>query len=378
MRSVILGCLGAAGAIALTACISTTYSDPISAPTGGLAPASGDPGVRVTVDDNDHMVEVVAGPFRVNPVASGGHEYEHGEHGETQDPAMWTPLIPFRWPVDRGLQGFRLAAWDAEGHPLPRNLLHHVIAVNFERRQLVYPIAERPFAFGTETPDIRLPDFLELPLARGDSLGVYAMWNNETGEILEGVTIHLRLYYAKEDDTEKILPFYVDTHDAIGGYDWFSLPPGHSEYSYEFEIPVGGGLLAAGGHLHDYGKELRLEEVQTGRVLVRLESKQDGEGHVLDVQRKVFRKLFNLFDARLRLTPGTRYRVVAEFDNPTADTIRDGGMAHMVGVFAPDDPTAWPPLDRGALEYAIDMESLPPLLGESRETPSVGAGRTEN
>lgn len=358
-KSVFLGPMGAAGCITLTACISTTYSEPISPPTGGPAPASAEPEVRVTVNRDEGFVEVVAGPFDVMPVAYGEHDHDHGE---TQDPGMWTPLIPVTWPVDRGLQGFRLAAWDAEGRPLPREIMHHLIAVNFERRQLVYPIAERPFAFGTETPDFRLPDFLTLPMARGDSLGFYAMWNNETGGSLDGVTIQLQLYYSKKDDAESILPFYADTHEAVGGYDWFSLPPGRSEYSYEFEIPVGGGLLAAGGHLHDYGKELRLEEVATGRVLVRLKSEQDREGHVLGVQQKVFRKFFNLFDARLRLNPGTRYRVVAVFDNTTGDTIEGGGMAHMVGAFAPDDAAHWPPLDRAAPEYAIDMESLPPPL----------------
>lgn len=361
--SVHLRRLGAAGAITLTAaCISTSYSGPITPPAGGLVPLSAETSVRATVDTEEAFVEVVAGPFRVVPVAPGEHEHDYTNHAQPEEPAMWTPLIPFRWPVDGGLQGFRLAAWDAEGRPLPRHVMHHVIAVNFERRQLVYPIPERPFAFGTETPDFRLPSFVEIPMARGDSLAFYAMWNNETGEVLDGVTVQLRLYYSRNDDAEQILPFYADTHDAVGGRDWFDLPPGNSVHSYEFEIPLAGGLLAAGGHLHDYGTELRLEEVATGRVLVRLESEQDREGRVLGVQQKVFRKFFNLFDARVLLNPGTRYRVVAEFDNPTGRTIPAGGMAHMVGAFAPDDATSWPPLDRTALEYATDMESLPPPL----------------
>lgn len=55
---------------------------------------------------------------------------------------------------------------------------------------------ERIFGFGAETPDIELPDFLEIPLERGDSIGFYAMWNNQTDDDLHGVFVHLALPYA--------------------------------------------------------------------------------------------------------------------------------------------------------------------------------------
>ena len=137
----------------------------------------------------------------------------------------------------------------------------------------------------------------------------------------------------------------------IGGRTSFDLTPGRSLQSYEFELPVGGGLLAASGHLHDYGRELRIEEAATGRVVTRLKAELDPEGHMVAVEQRVYRRFFNLFDARIRLEAGVRYRVVGEYDNPTGMTIPDGGMAHIVGLFVPDDLTLWPKLDRSTDVY---------------------------
>ncbi len=36
---------------------------------------------------------------------------------------------------------------------------------------------------------------------------------------------------------------------------------------------------------------------------------------------------------------------------PTGMTIPDGGMAHIVGLFVPDDLTLWPKLDRSTDVY---------------------------
>ena len=278
---------------------------------------------------------------------------------------MKSPLVVVPWPVDAGLAGFRMAAYAANGTELPRELLHHVIGVNFSRRQLVYPVAERIFGFGTETPDVKLPHFLEVPLEQGDSLGVYAMWNNTTGEDLHDVYLQVLLPYTDEegDEREQALPLYVDTNNQIGSKTSYDLPPGRSERSYEFELPVGGGLLAAGGHLHDYGVELRLEEVETGRVLTRLKPEIDEAGHVTAVEQRIYRRLFKLVDARLRLEAGVRYRVVGVYDNPTGALIPDGGMAHIVGLFVPDDLAAWPRIDRESPEYRADIAGLPGPIG---------------
>lgn len=351
-------------ALLFAGCMSTGFDHELTPPLEVMQHVDGQAETRIWVDERNHEVRVLAGPFTVpeapEPMeAMDGHE-GHGGH----DDSMLTPLIPLRWPVEGGMQGFRLAAYDAEGNELPRDIMHHMIAVNFDRRQLVYPVPERLFGFGTETPDIRLPDAFEVPLERGDSIGMYAMWHNETGREIEGVYMHVALPYATPGkDREKVMPIYMDTNNHIGGKTSFDLPPGEFTKAYEFELPVSGAMLAASGHLHDYGVELRLEDAATDEVIFRLEADRGPDGKVHRVEQKIFRKFFKLIDARVPLEANRRYRVVGVYENPTDEVIVDGAMAHIVGLFAPDDPENWPELDRSTQAYAMDVEALPAPMG---------------
>ena len=345
--------------VASSSCVSTSYDQPIGAPTTPMIRGV-HPTARITVREDRHTLEIVAGPFHI-PAMSAGADHHTGHD------AMYSPLVMFPWPVDGGLTGFRVASYGADGSPQPRDIIHHVIGLNFDRRQLVYPVPERLFGFGTETPDVRLPGFLEVPIPRGDSIGVYAAWNNTTGQALDDVHLQVVLHYAPPGrDREPAMPIYLDTNNEIGGSTSFDLSPGQSVKSYEFELPVGGGLLAASGHLHDYGRELRIEESATGRVVTRLAAELDAEQHIVAVEQRIYRRFFKLFDARIRLEAGVRYRVLGEYDNPTGMTIPDGGMAHIVGLFVPDDLSLWPKLDRSTDAYWLDVTSLPPRLGGRR------------
>ena len=149
-------------------------------------------------------------------------------------------------------------------------------------------------------------------------------------------------------------PFHVD------------VPPGQFEKSYEFELPTGGKLLAAGGHVHDYGVEVRLEDVETGKVVFRLESDRDAEGKVSSVEQKIFRRFFNLFDASIELHTNRTYRIVGVYDNPTGETIPSGGMAQIGALFRPDNPADWPANDRSDPVYQLDLLGLPQHMTNHR------------
>jgi hypothetical protein len=335
-------------------CMSTGFRGPLRPPPAETLTGH-ETEVHVTVDERRKEVEIVAGPFPVTTGAPGA------EHSHDDDGLLKSPLVTLAWPVEAGLAGVRLGAYTPDGERLSRNLLHHVLGVNVARRQLVYPVPERLFGFGTETPDVRLPGFLEVPLERGDSLGFYAMWNNDTGRDIPEAYLQVVLPYTDERG-ESALPVYFDTNNQIGGKTSYDLPPGRSTRSYEFDVPIGGGLLAASGHLHDYGVELRLEEAANGRVLMSLRPEVDPDGRVTAVEQRVFRRFFKLIDARVRLEAGARYRVVGVYDNPTGATIHDGGMAHIVGLFVPDDLDAWPRRDASDPEYRADVAALPPPI----------------
>jgi hypothetical protein len=349
-----------AAGLTLAACLSTVVDDQLPAPPPGLIDPAGELKSTVLVDRERHEVTLIAGPFDVPAMAMEGHGHGHGSENED----LRSPVIPFQWPVDGGLQGVRMALRDADTNQVPRDIIHHLIGVNFDRRQLVYPVIERTFGFGTETEDVALPDFLEVPVNRGDSLGVWVMWNNTTGEELHGVVLQVVLPYAAPGkEREAVFPIYMDTNNQIGVGTSFDIPPGEFTKSFEFELPVGGGLLASSGHLHDYGRELRLEKAETGEILFRLKPDRDEDGKVTSIERKVFRRFFGLLDSRIPLERGVRYRVVGIYENPTGETIADGGMAHIVGLFAPESTERWPTLDRSLPVYQRDMEHLPPKLG---------------
>lgn len=357
------GLAGLLTALLLGGCLMTPGAPP--APTGTERPAApeDEAAVSLRVERDRGLVVMEAGPFDVSPTEF--HEERPGGHAAH---ARTSPLVRFQWPVAGWYRGFRVRLIDETGNTLPDGILHHVIGVNFDRRQVVYPVPERFLGVGTETRDILLPEQLGIPLSRGSDLGVYASWQNETGEALEGVYLQVTLAYTSANvdrEPEEVVPIYIDTNNVIGGTNAYDLPPGHHQRSYDFEVPVDGALLGLSGHLHDYGLSVRLEDVETGEVLVELEGITDDEGHVHAVEQRIFRRLFGLLDDRISLEKGRRYRVVGEYYNPTGETIEDGAMAHLSGIFAPSTMDGWADVDTTSVAYRADVEGLPAPLGVS-------------
>jgi hypothetical protein len=73
---------------------------------------------------------------------------------------------------------------------------------------------------------------------------------------------------------------------------------------------------------------------------------------------KVSRKLFGVSGDGLKLKAKHRYRVVGEYDNPTGELRPKGAMAHMVGLFVPDDMKHWPTINPRDPMYQRDLASL--------------------
>jgi hypothetical protein len=106
--------------------------------------------------------------------------------------------------------------------------------------------------------------------------------------------------------------------------------------------------------MHDYGTRVRLEEVESGKVLTQVVAQRDSAGKLV----KVSRKLFGVSGEGLRLKANRRYRVVGEYHNPTGETLVKGAMASMVGLFVPDDMKRWPAINPRDPIYRRDLVSL--------------------
>jgi hypothetical protein len=371
-----------AGALALAGSGCATTGSPLppsTSPSPALAELMAEAPertrLRTVVDRERGEVVLLAGPFSIPAAGDENHAGEHGsahhEHGHHIAPTSGhdqeerSPLFPLEWPVDGWLRGFGVALFDAHGNRLSRDLLHHLITVNFDRRQIVYPVAERTFGVGQETQDVVLPSRFGIPLRKGQFLGVYTSWHNPTGKDLHGVHLEVRIPFRAADDGRKpreVLPIYMDVNNVIGGTNAYDLPPGRSVRTYEFSVPVGGRLLGLAGHLHDYGVAVRLEDAETGEVLAEVAGIRDEEGRILNVEQKVLRRLRGLLDASVRLEAGHRYRVMGIYENPLPTTIPAGAMAHMVGIFEPDAWDGWEALDRRSPLYRADLSGLPDPL----------------
>jgi hypothetical protein len=310
------------------------------------------PAVHVSVDSSRHELTVTSGPYNL-PNLPPMEDHAMMDLGTSHD----TPLQRFAWPVEGWFRGFRVELVDRHGRPVPQHVMHHMIMVNFSRRQLLYSAAERLMGTGTETGEVSVPKTIGVPMKPGMELGMYVAWHNDTGKDLEGVQLKLiMLWTPKNQNPQPVnaLPIYMDVNLTVGGQNTFDVPPGKSTKAYEFTLPVGGRLLGVGGHMHDYGTRVWLEDVETGKVLTQVKAERDKEGKLV----KVSRKLFGVSGDGLRLKPNRRYRVVGEYDNPTGEMLPNGAMASMVGLFVPDDIRRWPAIDPRDPTYRRDLASL--------------------
>lgn len=297
------------------------------------------PEAKVVLDQGRKEVVVTAGPFTVHSMPPG---MKHEEMDMMADHN--TPVIRFEWPVEGWFRGFSIEIVDAAGKPIDRRLVHHLIAINFDRRQLLYPSYERIFGIGQETEDAFIPKSIGIPMKPATKLGMYLAWANETGKDLEGVQVRLKLSYSPPNMNPRpldALPIYMDVNLTVGKGNTFDIPAGRSEKAWEFTPPVSGRLLGVGGHMHDYGVAVRLEDAATGKVLSQIETSRTPDGKIT----KIGRKLFGVTGQGLQLKAGRKYRVVGVYDNPTGQPIVKGAMAHMVGLYVPSDYAKWPALD---------------------------------
>ena len=242
------------------------------------------------------------------------------------------------------------------GTALAHGMVHHVGLANYSRRELLYPMVERLMAVGKETPRVSLPGNVGVPLARGDTLGLYSAFHDVDGKTVERAYVIVTLPWipAGHANPIDVMPFFADVNSVIGGTSAWDLPPGKSEKRRSSRCRWAARILALGGHVHDYARSVRLEDAENGKVLVRLNTKLTSDGHLIALGKRVF----GFHEEGLPLLANHRYRVVAEYDNPTGRVLKQGGMASMAGAFVPDDVREWPKLDPTNADVLRDIASV--------------------
>jgi hypothetical protein len=313
--------------------------------------ASGDtaPNFRVVTDSSRHELRI---EYRIPEVPDGhaAHEHGAGSHG-----GHVQRLVRFPSPITGWLRGARVELETPERTAASQRALHHINLLNLSRRQLVHAGVERMWAAGPETEAAVLPAGVGVPVDASMMLGMVVAY--DPAQLVPGSTVRLRIAWTPSTANPQpmdIYPFPLDVNYRVAETAAFDLPPGRSTHAFEFEMPISGRMLGVGGHVHDYGEELRLEEVETGRVLFNLHAKQDSTGRVLSVSRQ----LFGVSGRGRKLEGGRRYRLVVTYDNPTGKVIPDGGMGEAGIGFTPDDASRWPQLDTSDPDIARDLANL--------------------
>jgi hypothetical protein len=263
--------------------------------------------------------------------------------------ASFVPLaVSGTWGIDGWLRAFEVDLVDGEGEVIEAQLLHHAGLIDPRERDLFNPVARRIAAFGMEAEGIRLPGQLGYRVEPDDSVVLAGAFFNPAATPFEQVYLRVRIVYAdaRHDARHRsVLPFYLDA--APTGVVRFDAPPGVSEHSEVWRPAIGGRVLGLGGHLHDGGVSVRLEEAGTGEVLWTGLAEYDANGELRGVSRKIFHRGF-------RMDPERAYRVTATYDNDTGAPIH-GAMGHVAGLFLPDDVEAMPPADRTLPAYQADL-----------------------
>jgi len=317
--------------------------------------AAAQPTVRVVVDSAREEIVLSVGPIDITPATPYTHHAAEAYH-------------VIQWPVSGWLRGYRVDLVDSAGRLLPRELLHHAGMANLDRRQVAYPIAERVFAAAHETAPVVLPKAMGLPLSAEQRMVLYYGLVNPDTVAIRGAVLQVRIRWAHANarGITAILPFYANARELASETISFDVPIGRSATASEFTVSTNGWLRVVGGHLHDHGVELRIEDAESNKVLARVRGKRTADGRLVDVSRA----RFPLKRRGLRLRADHRYRVVAVYDNPTGRVIEGGAMGFVAGAFIPENVGALERVDANDVAYARDARML---LGGARTSGAASA-----
>lgn len=307
--------------------------------------AAQDVRTTLTADREAREFVIAIGPVDL-PLshAPGGHH--HGDEG-----MVFPPIDEVAFPYDAYLYGFRYEFVDANGTPLPNALMHHLNVIDPYHRDLFLPISYRIAAVGPETGPMALPKFLfGQPVREGQRVVISAMLHNPTEQAYEDVTLKFYFDYVPAGRPWPLFGVYTFQMDVAfpAGDKDFDLPPGVSSRSWAGSPALEGRIIAVGGHVHQHAVHLVLEDETTGDTLWVGAPILDDSGGLAGVTvGHMYRKL------GLKVYPTHRYRATVTYDNPTGQTIPDGGMGLIGGLFVPA-VTEWPAADASNPLYALD------------------------
>ena len=260
-------------------------------------------------------------------------------------------------PMDGWLLAYHPKLVDASGGAVPGTVLHHTAFWNENRADFLCPNKEEHiFGAGSE-----MTDWAEIPgygyrVQKGDKIRIETMMYNPTRTSYDKVYLQVQIPYADANAgsaakmIQNIYPAWMDvTSCGDSGYD---LPAGKSEKTGTVTVKYDGVLLGVGGHLHDYGRQVLLQDVSRKETVATLDAKVDAQGRLESVPVKLF-----VQEGGYKFSAGDMLKISARYENPTGKILRDGAMGIAVGYFVAADDAKMATLRRKA-KPAHDMAGM--------------------
>jgi hypothetical protein len=288
-------------------------------------------GVKLEQKIDGHAIIVRIGPMNLPA---------HTSHMKMPQP----PDLEWQIPIDGWLLAYSPKLVDAKGNTVPGRVLHHTAFWNENRADFLCPNKEEHiFGAGGE-----LTNWAEVPgygyrVQMGDKIRVETMVHNPTETSYDNVYLEVTIPYQQAADgsatIKSIYPTWMDVKSC--GNSGYDLPAGNSAQNGTVIVKYNGVLLGVGGHMHDFAKQLTLEDVTRKETVATLDAKVDDHGELLSMPTVLF-----LDRGGYKFASGDVLKISATYDNTTGKLLRDGAMAIVVGYFVPADDAAMAALRR--------------------------------
>jgi hypothetical protein len=279
-------------------------------------------GVKLEQKIDGHTVIVRIGPMNLPA---------HTSHMKMPQP----PDLEWQIPIDGWLLAYSPKLVDAKGSIVPGRVLHHTAFWNENRADFLCPNKEEHiFGAGGE-----LTNWAEVPgygyrVQMGDKIRVETMVHNPTETSYDNVYLEVTIPYQQTADgsatIKSIYPTWMDVKSC--GNSGYDLPAGNSAQNGTVTVKYNGVLLGVGGHMHDFAKQLTLEDVTRKETVATLDAKVDDHGELLSMPTVLF-----LDRGGYKFAAGDVLKISATYDNTTGKLLRDGAMGIVVGYFVPAD-----------------------------------------
>ena len=242
----------------------------------------------------------------------------------------------FTIPFDGWLTSLKPRVIDASGRSLPRRLLHHLDFYNASRRDLLCPgEMEILFSTGSELQPWQLPPGTGLRLRKGDDILIRTMVENLTKRDFPNTFVEVRMSYTLDSEQSlltSVYPMVISLFYCRKGLSVYDLKPGVNVATSEIMGPYSGRLLAVGGHVHDYARELKLENLTRRETIATLIPQFDDQGRFLSLP------IISLAEhGGYKIEHGDTLRLTSTYENPTDHVLTEAAMAGMIGAFLPDN-----------------------------------------